>query len=105
MQNIFLIGFMGAGKSTVAKALRKKLAMEQAEMDQMIVESEGMPISEIFEKHGEDYFRDVESNTLIGLEKKQNLIVSCGGGVVLRPENAAYMKKSGTVVWIGRAHV
>lgn len=100
MQNIFLIGFMGAGKSTVAKALRKKLAMEQAEMDQMIVESEGMPISEIFEKHGEDYFRDVESNTLIGLEKKQNLIVSCGGGVVLRPENAAYMKKSGTVVWL-----
>lgn len=98
--NIFLIGFMGVGKSTIASTLQKKLGMERAEMDQMIVEAQGMPISEIFEKYGENYFRDVESKTLIDLQEKENILVSCGGGVVVRPENAEYMKKSGFVVWL-----
>lgn len=96
--NIFLIGFMGTGKSTVSEELKKKLGRELVDMDQFIEETQGMPISEIFEKYGEDYFRDVESNTLIELQKRKQLIVSCGGGVVLREENAAYMKKSGKVV-------
>lgn len=101
--NIFLIGFMGVGKSTIANTLKDKLGMECAEMDQMIVESQGMPISEIFEKYGESYFRDVESKTLIDLQEKQNMIVSCGGGVIVRSQNADYMKKSGPVVWLTAA--
>lgn len=97
-ENIFLIGFMGTGKSTIASELEKKLGCELVDMDQMIVEKQGMPIARIFETYGEDYFRDVESNTLIELQKKKGLLVSCGGGVVVREENADHMKKSGRVV-------
>ena len=81
--NIFLIGFMGAGKSTVAGELKDKLEMDRVEMDQMIVENRGMSISEIFDEFGEAYFRNLESNTLIELQKRKQTIVSCGGGVVL----------------------
>ena len=85
--NIFLIGFMGAGKSTVAGELKDKLEMDRVEMDQMIVENRGMSISEIFDEFGEAYFRNLESNTLIELQKRKQTIVSCGGGVVMREEN------------------
>ena len=96
--NIFLIGFMGAGKSTIAGELQRKLEMERVEMDQMIVEKQGMSISEIFDEYGEAYFRNLESNTLIELQKKSQTIVSCGGGVVMREKNADHMKKHGRVV-------
>ena len=97
-ENIFLIGFMGTGKSTIACELGKMLGCELVDMDQMIVEKQGMPIARIFETYGEDYFRDVESNTLIELQKSTGLLVSCGGGVVVKEENADHMKKSGRVV-------
>ena len=96
--NIFLIGFMGAGKSTVAGELKDKLEMDRVEMDQMIVENRGMSISEIFDEFGEAYFRNLESNTLIELQKRKQTIVSCGGGVVMREENSDHMKKNGRVV-------
>ena len=96
--NIYLIGFMGAGKSTVSKELQKRLDMDIAEMDQMIVDNQGMPISDIFTKYGEDYFRDVETKTLIELKEKGSTIVSCGGGIVVREENTAHMKDNGKVV-------
>ena len=95
--NIFLIGFMGAGKSTVAGELKDKLEMDRVEMDQMIVENRGMSISEIFDEFGEAYFRNLESNTLIELQKRKQTIVSCGGGVVMREENADHMKKNGNM--------
>ena len=98
--HIFLIGYMGVGKSTVAGVLSEKLGLPCAEMDAMIVEQQGMPITEIFEKYGEDYFRDVESKLLMDLKEKDSMIISCGGGVVLRPENAGYMRESGKVVWL-----
>lgn len=96
--NIFLIGFMGAGKSTVADGLEKMLEMERIEMDTMIAKKQGMSIPEIFEEYGEVYFRNLESNMLIELQKKSQAIVSCGGGVVMRPDNAEHMKKHGRVV-------
>lgn len=96
--NIFLIGFMGTGKSTISRELKRMLGMERMEMDQMIVEQQGMPISEIFSRFGEDYFRDVESKLLIDLQKKKGMIVSCGGGIVVREKNIGYMKESGKVV-------
>lgn len=96
--NIFLIGFMGAGKSTVAGVLQEKLELSRVEMDQMIVERQGMPVSEIFDTYGEPYFRDLESNILIGLQKQKQTIVSCGGGIVMREENLGHMKKNGRIV-------
>lgn len=98
MKNIFLIGFMGAGKSTVASYLSREHAMEIVEMDQVIVEREGMSIADVFAKHGEEYFRDTETNLLIEIQSEQNKVVSCGGGVVLREQNVAEMKKSGQIV-------
>ena len=97
--NIFLIGFMGAGKSTVAGELKDKLDKEKDILSQVtIVENRGMSISEIFDEFGEAYFRNLESNTLIELQKRKQTIVSCGGGVVMREENADHMKKNGRVV-------
>ena len=87
--NIFLIGFMGTGKSTISRALKNELGME---------EKQGMPIPKIFEKYGEDYFREAESRLLMELRERDNVIVSCGGGVVVREENIGYMKESGKVV-------
>lgn len=96
--HIFLIGFMGAGKSTVAGALHRMLGMERLEMDQMIVDEQKMAISEIFEKYGESHFRDIETQTLIDLKDREPAIVSCGGGIVVREENIGHMKESGKIV-------
>lgn len=96
--NIMLIGFMGTGKSTVSRQLSKLLGYEEVDTDQLIVEKEGMPITDIFEKYGEDYFRTSESNTLIELQKRNQLLVSCGGGIVLRDENMKHMKSNGRIV-------
>lgn len=96
--HIFLIGFMGTGKSTIAKELSTRLGVKRLEMDQMIVEEQGMPISDIFEKYGEDHFRDIETRTLVDLKSKEPAIVSCGGGIVVRSENIDHMKASGKVV-------
>ena len=97
-ENIFLIGFMGAGKSTVAVALKERLGYKRVEMDQRIEENRGMTISDIFARYGEAYFRNLESNTLIELGNETGLVISCGGGVAMRERNVAEMKKNGRVV-------
>jgi shikimate kinase len=99
-KNIFLIGFMGSGKSTIARALQNELGMSLVEMDARIVKEQGMTINEIFAQYGEDHFRDIESKLIVTLGEEGNTIVSCGGGVVVRPENCDYMKKNGTVVFL-----
>ena len=98
MKNIFLIGFMGCGKSTIARTLSKKLAIEQVEMDELIVKEQGMAITEIFEKYGEEHFRDIETDFIRRLQEKEGVVVSCGGGAVLREENRSMMKQSGVIV-------
>ena len=96
--NIVLIGFMGVGKSTISEFLKTSFAMEVIEMDQIIAEREGMTISDIFKIHGEEYFRNLETNLLIEMQERKNVVISCGGGTPLRECNVVEMKKNGRVV-------
>lgn len=96
--NIFLIGFMGAGKSTIARSLQRELGFPLVEMDERIVQEQGMSINDIFAQYGEAHFREIESQLVVDLGKQEPSIVSCGGGVVVRPENTQNMKKSGRIV-------
>ena len=96
--NIFLIGFMGSGKTTIAAELGKRLGIKRLEMDAEIERRQGMAIARIFERFGEPFFRDLETKLVEDLAGEGNLIVSCGGGAVLRRENTALMKESGKVV-------
>lgn len=96
--NIFLIGFMGVGKSTISRALQRTFAMDVVEMDEVIAQKNGMSISEIFEFHGEEYFRNEETELIREAKTKKNRIISCGGGVPMRQVNVDEMKKSGKVV-------
>ena len=67
--------------------------MDIVEMDELISERQGMSIPEIFEKHGEEYFRNLETNLLIELQKASRTIISCGGGAAMRSQNVSEMKK------------
>lgn len=96
--NIVLIGFMGSGKTTISSYLSTMFAMDVVEMDKIIAEREGMSISDIFETHGEQYFRDAETNLLIEMQSRKNVVISCGGGTPLRECNVVEMKKNGKVV-------
>ena len=96
--NIVLIGFMGAGKSTISDFLKNVFAMDVVEMDQIIAQRQGMSISDIFETYGEQYFRDLETNLLIEMQSRSNVVISCGGGTPMRECNVVEMKKNGRVV-------
>ena len=96
--NIVLIGFMGAGKSTISDYLSTCFAMKVVEMDQVISEREGMTIPDIFEVYGEEYFRDAETKLLQEMQQKRNVVISCGGGTPMREVNVKEMKKNGRVV-------
>ena len=96
--NIVLIGFMGAGKTTVSDYLSTMFDMDIIEMDQEITDREEMSIPDIFATYGEEYFRDLETSLLVELQDRKNVIISCGGGTALRENNVAEMKKHGRVV-------
>ena len=96
--NILLIGFMGAGKTTVSDYLSTMFDMDIIEMDQEITDREEMSIPDIFATYGEEYFRDLETSLLVELQDRKNVIISCGGGTALRENNVAEMKKNGRVV-------
>lgn len=96
--SLFLIGFMGAGKSSVAAALSETLGRDVLEMDQYIVRQEGMPVSEIFSRKGEPYFRQCETELLRSLALQEPMVVSCGGGVPMRQENVDAMRACGKVI-------
>ena len=100
MRNLFLIGFMGCGKSSVARHLSKVKGMSLVEMDQMLEDEAGMSITDLFAQYGETHFRDMETELIKDIQSKESQVVSCGGGVVLRPQNVEEMKKSGKVIWL-----
>ncbi len=96
--NIVMIGFMGSGKTTISQEIRDRYSMEIVDMDEVIVEREGCSIADIFKEKGEAYFRQLETELLIELQARKNIIISCGGGVAMRDENVIEMKRGGKVV-------
>jgi len=97
-RNIVLFGFMGTGKTAVARVLGKKLGRPVVEMDELIEEREGMAISRIFAERGERYFRRVERNLARELSGGRGRIIATGGGVVLDHDNIRDLARSGLSV-------
>lgn len=98
MENIYLVGFMGTGKSDVGKILARSLERDFLEMDELIEKSEKTTISQIFAEKGEAYFRTCEKKLLAELAQKSDFVISCGGGLICNQENADLLKKSGKVI-------
>lgn len=98
--NIYLIGFRCTGKTTVGKIIADRLKMKFIDADDELVKQQGIPISEIVEKHGWAYFREKESDVLRQISEKSDQVVATGGGVILDKDNVAIMKRSGTVIWL-----
>ena len=96
---IVLCGMMGCGKSTVGGALAKALGWKAVDTDQIIQEKYG-EISDIFKEKGEEYFRGLETETVRALTGQECVVVSVGGGLVLRPENVDLLKKGGVLVYL-----
>jgi shikimate kinase len=99
MNTIYLIGFMGAGKTTVGRELASTLGKPVFDMDVEIEKEAGMSIKEMFAQKGEDFFRKLETEMLRRLAGKDSIITT-GGGVILKMENRNLLKNTGTVLFL-----
>ncbi len=91
---------MGAGKTSVAKKLAERLHKELVSMDDLIENREGTTISQIFSQKGEPYFRKVERDIVEELSQKGDLIIDCGGGIVIQQDNINNLKRNGRIVYL-----
>ncbi|MDD5692455.1 MAG: shikimate kinase [Candidatus Omnitrophica bacterium] len=96
--NIYLVGFMGTGKTSVGRLLAKKKKFNFVDLDELIEFRERRRIVDIFAKEGEPYFRKVEKKALKEVAGQKKFVVACGGGIVLDKENIRIMKESGIMV-------
>ena len=99
-KTVFFVGFMGAGKTSVARKLARNAGASAIDMDRYIERRCDMKISDIFATAGEAGFRAIEADVLRDLAEGEPCLVSCGGGVVLSPENRALLKERGFVVYL-----
>ncbi len=97
-RNIIITGFMGTGKSVVAKELARKLKMVFIDMDQIIEERQGTSIADIFTRYGEKYFRAQENKLVKELSQKENIVISTGGGTLLSSDNARILDQRGQII-------
>ncbi len=102
MKNLVLIGMPGSGKSSVGRTISNELNMEFAETDQLIVKKMCMSIPKIFSKWGEDRFREIETEIAVEVSQKSGLVISTGGGIILREENMKALKNGGVVLFLDR---
>ena len=97
---IYLIGFMGAGKTTVGRLLAKKLGWKFIDLDREIERREGRRIAKIFRDEGEPYFRSVEQRCLRDIASSPRSVIALGGGTFIDPTNREVAEKSGLTVWL-----
>src|SRR5438552_11595734 len=98
--SIVLVGMMGAGKSSVGVCLQRRTRLKLFDTDEIVMSKFGMPISEIFSRHGENKFREVETEVLQRLATREPAVIVTGGGIVLREENIHRLKRLGLVAWL-----
>lgn len=98
--SIALIGFMGTGKTVVGQALAKKLNREFIEMDALIEQKAGKSIPDIFQQDGEIAFRELEIEVAKEVSREKNLVIACGGGIVLNKINIDRLKKEAIIVYL-----
>jgi shikimate kinase len=98
--NIALYGFMGVGKTTIGKLLATRLNYEFIDMDTEIEKRMGMPISKIFQIHGEIKFRQIEAQLVEELSRRDRLVIACGGGAIADPDNAEALRGSAKMVYL-----
>jgi shikimate kinase len=99
-KNVYLVGLMGAGKTTIGRALAKRLDLGFVDSDRVVEERTGVSIPTVFEIEGEDGFRKREAQVIADLAQARGLVVATGGGAVLRPENRSNMRGNGFVVYL-----
>lgn len=99
-RTIFLVGMMGAGKTTIGRALAQRLRRPFVDTDRVLVERTGVPIATIFEIEGEPGFRRRESALLAEMAREPGRVVATGGGIVLDPANREVMRTHGTVLYL-----
>jgi shikimate kinase len=97
---VYLVGFMGAGKSTVARALARRLHWQVEDIDDRIEQRERRDIATIFRQEGEPYFRTVERQELIALLPARGTVVATGGGTFVDPVTREMMLRDGAVIWL-----
>jgi shikimate kinase len=98
--NIFLVGMMGAGKTTLGKALAQRLGLEFVDTDRVLVDRTGVPVATVFEIEGEEGFRRRESGVIAELATRRGCVVATGGGAILSEDNRRVMRSAGTVVYL-----
>jgi len=98
--NVFLIGYRGTGKTTVAKLISAELQVPWVDSDVVLEQRAGLSIAEIFSRHGEPWFRQLETDVLRDLIQGDYVIFALGGGVILQEENRAMIDGHGVVVWL-----
>jgi shikimate kinase len=97
---IYLVGFMAAGKSTVARALARRLDWETVDIDDVIEQRERQKVADIFAKHGEAYFRALERQAVIDHLPRRHMVVATGGGTFVDGQNRAAINADGVSVWL-----
>ena len=97
---VYLVGFMAAGKTTLARALARRLDWRAVDIDELIEQREHAPVAEIFAKHGEPYFRAAERQVLADKLGPRHLVVATGGGTFVDPQNRNMINADGLSIWL-----
>lgn len=97
-RNIVLCGFMGCGKSTAGRVLAARTGLAFLDMDDYISEKAGLPVDEIFVRHGEAFFRTLESQACAALAQRGGQVIATGGGALTFPQNAALLRQNGLII-------